>query len=564
MKNLKRMYYWIGVLTPVLALSTCSKDFLERPPTSAVTDANFYKTDDQVLAGTALLYSEVWFDYNDKASYNIGDFRAGTASSAYSDRDNVLFNTTGNTVDNGASWRSFFIVVGQSNLAIQNINKYAGAGVSPEIKKMAIAEARFMRAVAYQYLVMNWGEVPIIENNHTLLSDTTISKNTVKSVWRFITHEMRAAAADLPLTPIREGRVTKWSAEAMLARFYLIRSGVDANGAGSRDQVYLDSARYFADRVINMSGASLLQNYADLFLYPYDNNSESLFSLQWVYSPGGWGTQNSTPAYLSYSSDIDNGNGWGGDKSATFWMLSQYDGFARSITGDTLQGRTLDQRLKATFMLPGFHYPEITQTLHNPDGEQKLIFPSAAASQVSYANIKKYITGKAKDVGGNSSSQNYPNDTYMMRLAEVYLIFAEATLGNNASTADATAVHYFNKIHMRSGLPEFTNPLTGDVILKERFLEFAMEGLAWYDLVSLHYYNAQHAYDILNAQDRGLFYVVPDQFPDPTRWTIIKTPWATTNRTINANSGNFQIPIPTVEINQAPNLGKEAVDYYNK
>jgi hypothetical protein len=67
-------------------------------------------------------------------------------------------------------------------------------------KKVAIAEARFMRAVAYRYLVMNWGPVPIIENNIERLTDTTIRRNTVPSVWRFITREMRAAAADLPAT----------------------------------------------------------------------------------------------------------------------------------------------------------------------------------------------------------------------------------------------------------------------------------------------------------------------------------------------------------------------------
>jgi hypothetical protein len=119
-------------------------------------------------------------------------------------------------------------VVGQSNLAIQNINKYAGPAVTPEIKKHAIAEARFMRALAYRFLVMNWGAVPVIENNLTLLADTTVQRNTPESVWRFITSEMRQVAEDLPETPVRPGRITKWSAEGMLARFYLTRSGVEA------------------------------------------------------------------------------------------------------------------------------------------------------------------------------------------------------------------------------------------------------------------------------------------------------------------------------------------------
>ncbi|SOE22364.1 Starch-binding associating with outer membrane [Spirosomataceae bacterium TFI 002] len=541
----------------VLALSSCQESFLDKPPADSIVDASFYKNDDQVLAATGLLYSKVWFDYNDKASYNLGDFRAGTAFSAWNDRGNVLFNTTGSTSENGAAWRSFFNVVGQSNLAIQNIEKYAGEGVSPAIKKQGIAEARFMRALAYRFLTMNWGDVPIIENNLEVLTDTTISRNTSESVWKFITNEMRAVAADLPETAVLPGRLTKWSAEGMLARFYLTRAGVGASG--TRNQAYLDSAMYYADRVITQSGASLMKNYEDLFKFPYDNNSESLFSLQWVYAQGSWGAQNSTPAYLAYSSDIANGDGWGGDKSATWWMLSQYDGI--ESTGDgVMVGRTQDTRLKATFMLPGFYYPEITQTI--PGGEQKLVYPFKGTDN-NFVAIKKYVTGKTKDVGGLAAQQNYGNDTYMQRLAEMYLIYAEAALGNKASTSDAKALKYFNAIHMRAGLPAFEEALTLDVILSERFKEFAMEGMAWYDLVSLHYWNPAKAYQILNEQDRGLFFVEPDKFPNPTNWTFTKTSWFS-ERNILANAGNFLLPIPSVELSQAPNLQKPSVDYFNK
>lgn len=560
MKYLENIYIKLIAILPLALLGACSEDFLERPPKDSIVDAGFYQTDDQVLASTALLYSKVWFDYNDKASYNLGDFRAGTAFSAWNDRGNVLFNTTGNTPENGSAWRSFFIVVGQSNLAIQNIQKYAGPSVSPAIKRHAIAEARFMRALAYRFLVMNWGAVPVIENNLTLLSDTTVQRNTPKSVWKFITGEMRQIAEDLPEQPVRVGRLTRWSAEGMLARFYLTRAGVEAGASGQRNQVFLDSAKYYADRVITLSGASLLKNYANLFLYPYDNNAESLFSLQWVYSPGAWGTQNSTPAYLAYGPDIANGDGWGGDKGATWWVMQQYEGI-KTVSETVLQGRTVDQRLKATFMLPGASYPEITQTI--PGGSQKLVFPFVGTDN-NFIAIKKYITGKAVDVGGQAAQQNYGHDTYMMRLAEMYLIYAEAVLGNNASTNDTKVLQYFNQVHTRAGLSPVAGPLTFDQIFKERIVEFAMEGMAWYDLVSLHYYNPTKAYAILNAQDRGFFFTKPDRFPDPTSWTFTKTAWATAERKIDANSGNFLLPIPSAELSQAPNLQKPAVDYQSK
>lgn len=560
MKKINRINYFVGLLLAIAALSSCKKSFLERPPLSSVVDANFYKTDEQVMAATAPLYNVVWFDYNDQSMYNLGDFRGGTAYSAYNDRGNVMFNTTGDNPNNGASWRAFWNVVAQSNLVLYNLNRYAGSGVSEQTKKTATAEARFMRALAYRFLVMNWGPVPVIENNFEHLFDSSITRNTIPSVWRFITREMRAAAQDLPVTATQEGRVTKYSAEGMLARFYLTRAGVESAG-GARKQEFLDSAKYYAADVITNSGKSLLDNYETLFKYPYDNNKESLFELEWVFAgPNAWGTQNSMPEYLAYSPDISFG-GWGGDKGATWWLLKQYEGITEQAA-DTLKGRTLDQRLHATFMLPGFSYPEITKV----SDKTKLVFPFTGTDQ-NFCAIKKYVIGSPIDLAGIASQQHYPNDTYMMRLAELYLIYVEAVIGNAGSTTDATAVAYFNKVHTRAGLAPYvvagangSGPLTLDAVFSERFKEFAMEGMAWYDFVSLHYWNPSKAFAMLKSQDRGLFFTKPDKMPNATEWTFTKTSWFK-ERTIDANEGNFLLPIPNTELSQAPNLNKAAVDY---
>ncbi|HEU4901480.1 MAG TPA: RagB/SusD family nutrient uptake outer membrane protein [Flavisolibacter sp.] len=565
----QRINYFLGVLLAAAALSSCKKNFLERPPLSSITDANFYKTDEQLMAATAPLYNAVWFDYNDAASWQLGDFRGGSAYDAWYDNANSKFNTTPDNQHNQNAWRAFFNVVAQSNLAIYNISRFAGASVSAQAKSTAIAEARFMRALAYRYLVMNWGAVPIIENNLEHLNDTTIRKNTVPSVWRFITREMRAAAADLPTTAPQPGRLTKWSAEGMLARFYLTRSGVESSG-GVRKQEFLDSAKYFAADVINNSSYKLLDNYEDLFRwnektgYRYDNNSESLFELQWVFSgSSAWGTANSMPEQIAYSGEIAY-SGWGGSKGATWWMISQYDGFILQPDG-SLKGRTIDQRLHATFMLPGFTYPDLTKK----SDKTKFVFPFTG-TDANFASFKKYVIGGPDDLGANASSQHYPNNTYMMRLAEMYLIYAEAAIGNNNSTTDATAVAYFNKVHQRAGLPAWTvsgtnanGPLTLDVVFSERFKEFAAEGSTWYDIVSLHYWNPTKALALLNTQDRGLFFAKPDNTSDPskaTEWTITKTSWFTP-RLVTATEGNFVMPIPAIELSQAPNLQAPAVDY---
>lgn len=563
MNNRLRFNNILTLLLITVAFAACKKSFLDRPPLSSITDANFYKTDEQVLAGTSLLYSKVWFSYNDKASFSLGDIRGGTVFYPWGGdfRAHVLFTATGENGHITASWNAFFTVVAQANLFLYNIERYGGADVSPAVKKQAIAEARYMRALAYRYLVMNWGAVPIIENNFEKLYDTTITRNTISSVWRFITREMRAAADDLPTVSTQEGRLTKWSAEGMLARFYLTRAGVESNG-GSRNQQFLDSAKYYAERVITQSGRRLLTDYASLFKYPYDNNSESLFELQWVFTggTGTYGLGNSVIDQISPNTDLAL-NGWGGGYSATWWLLSQYEGFSK-VSDDVMKGRTLDQRLKATFLFPGFEYSEIKVKSTGAS----YVHPFTSSDGQNPASIKKYLVG-TQTLEGLAAQQNYPQNTYMQRLAEMYLIYAEAVIGNNGSTTDATAIDYFNAVRTRAGLPPYEvsglgakGPLTLDEVFSERFKEFAMEGMAWYDIISLQYWNPAKAYDMINSQDRGLFLVEPNVMPNPSEWTITKTSWFS-ERSATVGSGNFYLPIPSTELGQAPNLQKPPVDY---
>ncbi|MGL1885776.1 MAG: RagB/SusD family nutrient uptake outer membrane protein [Reichenbachiella sp.] len=568
---MKSKNYILVVLLSVMGLlASCSEEFLDRPPKDRLVDAGFYSSDEQILAATAPLYSAVWKDYIDKSNFKLGDIRGGSLFRAWGDRDMVEFNVTAVSDASQTAYRSFYIVVGQSNLAINNINTYAGSGVSAKIKNHTLGEAHFMRATAYSHLVMNFGAVPIIENNLEHLNNPQLPRNNVEDVWRFVREDYEFAAANLTEEALSEGRLTKWSALGMLARTHLTLAGLDGS-PGGRDQAHLNNAMAYADSVITMSGKSLLIDYENLFLYPYDNGNESLFELQWVYAPSGSNTSyeasNTMISQITYSNDIAaNGDGWGGDLSASWWMLSLYDGLMED-DGATA-GFTSDDRLKATFMLPGFTYPEITQRAKDDDGNditQGLVFDQPGVDDTqSFASIKKYVVGNANDLDGQVEAQRYPNNTYMLRLAEMYLTYTEASLGNDATTTDAKTLAYFNAVHMRAGLQEFgddaSEVLTWDVIFEERVKEFAMESMTWYDLVRLHYYDPNEAYDIINGQDRGLFVINPDQWPNPQGWTFTKTD-VDGFRNAVATSGNFLIPIPASEMSQSPSLGGEPVPY---
>jgi starch-binding outer membrane protein, SusD/RagB family len=345
MKTTNRINKWVAAMGFfVLAATGCSEEFLDRPPLDAIVDANFYQNDNQILSASAPLYNIVWFAYNDKASHGIGDARGGTLTSGSYQLENVRFNTTGDTPENGDAWRSFFNVIAQSNSLIYNIETFAGDGVTARIKNHGLAEARFMRGPAYSMLVQNYGPVPIITNNTTLLQDTTLARNNEADVWEFVIRDLRFASKNLPEQSVLNGRLNKWSAEGMLAKMFLTRAGV----SGSRSRQDLDSAAYYSKRVIDNSGASLLPNYEDLFKIVNNNNVETLAALQWTYNAGqsgAWGAQNSVQAFLAFGSEITGfGDGWGGDIGASKWMLDLYDDFV------------VDERRKATFMFPGDHY----------------------------------------------------------------------------------------------------------------------------------------------------------------------------------------------------------------
>src|ERR1700759_293859 len=161
-----------SILAATLALGAgCKKDFLNRPPLSQLTSDNFYRTDEEVVAGTAPLYNIVWFDYNDKSLLAFGAAKGGDLNSndrtAYIQFD--VSATDQNTLLTG--YKAFYKIGAQSNTTMQNILNANGTPAPPAIKNMGVAECRFMRGVPYYYLVSNWGAVPIIYDNPSQLSD---------------------------------------------------------------------------------------------------------------------------------------------------------------------------------------------------------------------------------------------------------------------------------------------------------------------------------------------------------------------------------------------------------
>ena len=178
-------------------------------------------------------------------------------------------------------------------------------------------------------------------------------------------------------------------------------------------------------------------------------------------------------------------------------------------------------------------------------------------------NLKKYIIGSSVDTdGGVSTGQATRINSILVRLAEAYMVYAEATLGGQNVTTDPTALEYFNAIRTRAGLlPK--QSLTFLDIIKERRIEFALEGINWFDIKRYSYRSSSEALAYLNGMEREVTYYRDTGEGAADENTIegyIENPPSVP---ISINESQFWLPIPSAEVVSNPMLGPDepAVDY---
>ncbi|MHA4806849.1 RagB/SusD family nutrient uptake outer membrane protein [Flavitalea flava] len=500
---------------------------MERPSSSQISSNNFYKTPADLRLATASLYGgSEWWQWQNNALLPLGDVLSGNAYFGYwGDLVQLYTRTiTGQNSIVSSGWTGLYNVIAQCNSTVLAIEQQAASSISATDKNAAIAEAKFIRAVAYYHLAVMWGAVPIVEDNTKLIKQPLLNRNTVSDVYTFIANDLSFAAQNLPNTDV-PGRVTTWSAQGMLGKVYLTAAGWGQSG-GQRNQAFLDSAQKYAGNVCKNSGLSLLPSYYNLFRSQYNDNPESLFSLQWT-AGVGYGNGNDFLTY-SPSNDIN-------PLKTGAWtpLAPTYDLYLNYTVQDTV-------RRLASIMLNGDYYPELNA--------------AGGGYTASSSVMKKHIIGNEKDNNAPTMDiwSSVEHNT-ILRLADVYLVYAEAILGNNASTSDADAMLYFNKVRNRAGVDP-APMLDIDTLLRERRVEFAFEGQYWLDLVRLSYYNPQKAVGILNNQQRVTFTY------DPV--TRIAKPDTGGGSIVPATISAFTLQIPSSELTSDPKLTEPPVPYY--
>lgn len=492
-------------------MSSCADDFLDQENSYQLSQENYFDSDAAVQSSTSALYNYVWYDFNDKFYYGMGDGRANNITAQYSDYIYPYTNFTDNSLSQGLTqaWGSLYSVVSQSNNTINNIKTKCTSNVSESAKVKAMAEARFMRGLAYWYIGTLWGCGIIYENVADMVDNYVVPAQPRADVIEFAIRDMEYAAKNLPTTQGDKGRITKYAAFGMLSRLYLSMAGLTTSGPydgtnvatdfnrGSRNEYYLDLAKKAALKVIKESDAKLLDSYAELWgASTINNNSESLFQLQFIAGDGVGGAGQSMTRFLAWSTMVADTNAWGGATYCSYDLWEEFKEYFDENLGTVVDDAIRRHNSVASY---GESYPELSADASDP-----YVYGVTETAGSQGANIKKYVIG-TKKVNGFSTVNNSGINSYMLRLAEVYLNYVEAVLGNAESTTDADAIKYFNMIRRRAGVAEKTK-LTYEDLRHENRVEFAFEGLYWYQLVRRSYYKQQEVVNYVNNQNRNASY----------------------------------------------------------
>ena len=189
------------------------------------------------------------------------------------------------------------------------------------------------------------------------------------------------------------------------------------------------------------------------------------------------------------------------------------------------------------------------------------------------AHIKKYVIGKSADCDGNVGlNQDAANNIYLLRLADVYFLRAEAIMGTANSTTDPEALKCVNAVRNRAGLDDLTE-ISYHTLLKERRVEFAFESVNWYDIVRLAYREGNAAaLEFLNSGyetgfNRAAMYVAKDGTNEHNDNNIDQYVIADTRAAgasynpIVITDYALVVPIPAAATTASPQLLEAPVEY---
>lgn len=402
-----------------------------------------------------------------------------------------------------AVWEELYKGINTCNAVI---GRAPTSTVPDATKKLRVAEMKFLRAHYYFILVQQWGPVDL-RLTETLTPTKTTSRASEVDIYKSIIADLQAALPDLPTVRYSAqansdyGRATKAAAEHLLAKVYLTKATSSAKAADD----YTNAVTY-ATNVITNYGFKLLPDFASVFSQGAGEISdEVIFSVQYTSDPLTDDQGNSLHLYFGMQYDVQPGMVRDVLNGRPFKRLRP----TTYLTDVLFQDRVNDSRYKKTFKdtwlsnNPGtfnssfdqsktqvtfkagdttIYIPGVEWTLAQRAAKPYQVLVPSAYTAALFPTLQKFLDPLRPDKTYTAGSRDY----LAFRLAETYLILAEAQFNLGKTTEAAAAI---NAVRVRAANPGKTAAMTigaADVtmnfIMEERGRELAGEQTRWLDL----------------------------------------------------------------------------------
>lgn len=429
--------------------------------------------------------------------------------------------TTGNSRTQG-TWNGLFSAIRAANTVLENVTETNLAERAEQDR--LTGEAYFIRAYCYHHLLRVFEELPIVTS---VTPDFEITLSSRDAVFQQIESDYQAAESLLPVSSnLGATRPNSGSAKAFLARLYMDWAGFPTNDAGKYGQA-ASKAKEVIDNASN-HGFSLVPDMATLYTLAGAANTEGVYTLSHC-QPCGRG--NRKTGKLGLPGDF---GGWQESFAEIRFFEDMPENYRKEVT---------------------YH----TEVPVNATGNQAVANPANAASFLPWTEFKDQqnpifakITGPWEDDIFNGF-QNSRAD-YVMRYAEVLLIYAEAS--GRSGSVSAEAWEALNQVRRRSeGLPageadptvDLTSGDIAELAFTEKKWELAGEYQRWYDLVRMQ--RVEEALGDRNPRVSIGTVFDADGNATPTPLTEASNP-----TTGSLGTDNYFAPIPPDELEQLPGL----------
>ena len=479
-------------------------DFLNYDPLTDKTSANFPGTSEEVMQMMAGIYTTMNNEHQlTDMSYlfvcevasdeklgggGVNDVKAQAYEAfMYSDPDMLNHN-----------WETTYEGIHRANFAIEKLDALTEGILSEEEKSQFKGEALFLRAFFYHRLATLYGSVPL--KITTEMAD--LGGASADEIFGQIASDLKAAVSLLPNKPYSnttEGHVTRWAAQAMMARVWLFYTGfyqkadlpLAEGGSVTKQEVIT-----MLGECISNSGHTLVGDFHELWPYtneltiqdyPYiqDYMTETGKTLKYASDNGARNPETLFALKFSNFADWDIRRGYA-NQYQLYFALRGLQSLANTypFAGGWGQGNSIPKPVVDQWLSDEPNDPRLWASVLDIEAE----LPNYAKGQWDFVMESNYWGKKYNGISARSGEQYFNDYSVLMynnkddqQLSHgddlIFIRFADVLLMMSELTEDA---QYMNRVRLRAGLEE--KPYSLENIQKERRYELAFEGLRWNDM----------------------------------------------------------------------------------